>query len=381
MQTYEQVDNYMEKVGLKYVKDAKSLIAGLVLRVDKHYAEEVGRELNSRAEGLPADNASFYEMKNRYFEGSIFLSAAFDGGVFRHIGNMVIDNADRFKGEVLDLCCDCGIVTCFMAENNPESHFTGIDINESAIENAKQLAEKLGLNNVEFICKDVYELDLGKQFDAVTSFRSLLDAAEKQTKGLNYIGLRDEREETYKTAFTPFAEIVAKHLKPEGFFLSVERYTAEYGWLGWMQALAQQGIYANGESGLMRAQDISSVKEYSVTYAAKGEKTEPIEVFNEALSKQFKSGTGYDGGMAEFALYYDSTGEIEHTLIYKNNRVIHQYSLAYNEKGKLMYYDASNDTRKIKYINSKKEESVRSDIEKNLALYDENIYTVKQIKA
>lgn len=379
MQTYEQVDSYMEKVGLKYVKDAKSLMAGLIMRVDKKYAEEVARELNSRAEGLPADNASFYALKNKNLDGSIYISAAFDGGVFRHIGNIVIDCAENLKGNVLDLCCDCGIVTCFMAENNPESRFVGIDINESAIENAKKLAERLGLTNVEFICKDVYELDLGEKFDTVTSFRSLLDAADKQTKGLNYIGLRDEREETYKEAFTPFAQAIAKHLKPEGFVLSVERYTAEYGWLGWMKALAEQGIYATEESGLMRAQDISSVKEYSVTYAFAKDKTDPLEIYNASLSKQFKSGTGYDGGMAEFALYYDSTGEIENILVLKNNRVIHQYSLAYNEKGKLIYYDASNDKRRIKYINPKKEEIVRSDIDKNLKLYDENIYDIKYI--
>lgn len=379
MQTYEQVDRYMEKVGLKYIKDAKSLLAGLIMRVDKKYAEDVARELNSRAEGLPADNTSFYELKNRNLDGSIYLSAAFDGGVFRHIGNIVIDCAENLKGNVLDLCCDCGIVTCFMAENNPDTKFIGVDINETAVENAKKLAKRLELTNVEFICKDVYVLDLGGKFDAVTSFRSLLDVAEKQTKGLNYIGLRDEREETYKEAFTPFAAVIAKHLKPEGFVLSVERYTAEYGWLGWMKALAEQGIYATEESGLMRAQDISSIKEYSVTYAFSKDKTDPLEIYDASLSKQFKSGTGYDGSMAEFALYYDSVGEIENILVYKNNRVIHQYSLAYNEKEKLMYYDASNDSRKIKYFNAKKEENVRNDIDKNLKLYSEDIYSIKHI--
>ncbi len=381
MQTYEQVDNYMKEVGLKYVKDAKDLITGLAIRTDKAYTEEVVRELNSRAEGKPADSTSFYKLKNKNFDGSVFLSAAFDGGVFRHIGNIIIDNAERLGKEVLDLCCDCGIVTCFMAKNCPESHFTGIDINDSAVENAKKLAEKLGLTNVEFKCSDVYELDLGKKFDSVTSFRSLLDAAEKQTAGLNYIGLRSAREETYKKAFAPFADAVAKHLKEDGFVLSVERYTAEYGWLGWMEALAEQGIYATAESGLMRAQDISSVKEYSVTYAERENKTEPLEIFNTSLSKQFKTGTGYDGGMAEFALYYDSEGEISFVEVHRNNRVIHQYSIAHSKSGKGMYYDASNDIRKIKYFNLKKEESILKDIEKNLSLYDESIYEIKRFKA
>lgn len=381
MQTYEQVDSYMNEVGLKYVKDATSLLAGLIMRTDKKYAEEVAKQLNDRAQGLPVSNAEFYELKNRNLDGSIYISAAFDGGVFRHIGNMIIDCADRLSGEVLDLCCDCGIVTCFMAKNCPESHFTGIDINESAIENAKQLAERLGLTNVEFICADVYEMELGKQFDAVTSFRSLLDAADKETKGLNFIGYRKDREDSYQKAFAPFARAVSAHLKDNGFVLSVERYTAEYGWLGWMQALSEQGINATAESGLMRAQDISSVKEYSVTYAVKADGAAPLDVYNESLSKQFKSGTGYDGGMAEFALYYDSVDGIDFYEITKNNRVIHLYAIAHNEKGKGMYFDASNDNRKIKYYNVKKEENILKDIEKNLSLYDEDVYVIRRFSA
>lgn len=378
MKTYEQVENYMKEIGLRYFKNSNEFITSLALKTDKKYVNDVAEELNARAEGVPKDSSTFYALKNRGLEGSLCISAAFDGGVFRHIGNMIIDGADMFKGEVLDLCCDCGIVTCFMAKCFPESSFTAIDINEAAIKNAKELAEKVGVSNVEFICSDVYELDLKKQFDCVTSFRSLLDAADKMTKGLNYIGERAAREETYEKAFTPFAEVVSKHLKDGGSFLSVERYTAEYGWLGWLQALEAQGICATDGCELMRAQDISSVKEYSVTYAKKSGGKAALEVFNEALAKQFKSGTGYDGSMAEFALYYDSEGEIEICEIRnrKSGRIIHQFAFAAAKSGKRMYYDASNDIRKIKYYNEKKEESVRKDYRDKLSLYDETLYEV-----
>lgn len=379
MQVYEQVEEYMKTIGLKYIKNPQEFIAGLAMRTDKAYAQDMAAEFNSRAEGAPTNNAKFYQLKNRSLEGSVYISAAFDSGVFRHIGNIIIDVKDSLSGEVLDLCCDCGIVTCFMAKYIPDAHFVGVDINESAINNAKQLADWFGLTNVEFICQDVYELNLDKKFSAVTSFRSLLDAAEKKTKGLNFIGNRNEREESYKEAFSDFADAVERHLEENGFFLSVERYTAEYGWLGWMNALNEKGIYADGRSCLMRAQDISSVKEYSVTYATKGgEKTEPLEVFNESMAKQFKSGTGYDGSMAEFALYYDSEGEIELYDVIKKNRVIHQFAFALSKKGKGMYYDASNDVRKIKYYNSKKEEQIRRDFENKLALYDPEIYDIKK---
>ncbi len=376
MQVYPQVEEYMNKIGLKYIKNGNEFIAGLAMRTDRAYAKEMAAELNSRAEGAPKNNTRFYELKNRSLEGSVYISAAFDSGVFRHIGNIIIDCGEKLGGKVLDLCCDCGIVTCFMAKNFPESHFVGIDINESAIKNAKELAEWFGLSNVEFVCSDVYELDLGEKFNAVTSFRSLLDAADKKTKGLNFIGDRDKREESYKEAFSDFADAVDRHLADDGFVLSVERYTAEYGWLGWMAALGEKGIYATADSHLMRAQDISSVKEYSVTYAKRDEKTDALEVFTEAMAKDFKAGTGYDGGMAEFAIYYDSDGEIKLYDVIKNNRVIHQFAFAVSKKGKGMYYDASNDNRKIKYYNMKKHETMLSDFEKKLALYDRDVYEV-----
>ena len=371
MIAYEQVEEYMKEVGLKYIKNSNDFITGLAYRTDKQYAQDMIYELNSRGEGAPVDNSHFYELKNRSLEGSIYVSAAFDGGVFRHIGNIVIDNAELFKGDVLDLCCDCGIVTCFMAKQYPDVSFVGVDINEGAINNAKALAEKLGVSNVEFVCADAFELDLERKFSVVTSFRSLLDACELKTQGLNFVGYRPEREETYKTAFSDFAKTVKKHLADDGVVISIERYTAEYGWLGWMEALYDEGLKLNSDKcAEMQAQDLSGTKDYSVTFASAEYAAAPLEAFEAVLSKKFKSGTGYDKGMAEFALFYDSEGEIEFTDVIKGRRTIHQYAFATAKNGKRMYFDAANNNRKIKYYNEKKEDKVRADFEAKMKLYD-----------
>ncbi len=379
MQVYPQVEEYMKTVGLKYIKNSQDFLGGLAYLTSRSYATEVATLLNSRAEGEPVDNSKFYELKNDTPVASIYISAAFDSGVFRHIGNMLIDSAESLKGEVLDMACDCGIVTCFMAKQFPESHFVGVDINEKAVENAKALAEKLGVTNAEFLCEDVYEMDLGRQFDEVTSFRCLLDVADKYTKPLAFIGERSSREAKYQEAFSAYAKAVSKHLRDGGSVISVERYTADYGWLGWMQALNAEGINCTDGCTLMRAQDISSVKEYSVTFGVKGEGSSALDAYNEALAKQFKSGTGYDGGMAEFALYYDCDGEIEMTEVYKKDRVVHVFAFATAKNGKRMYYDASPDVRKIKYYNEKKEENMRKDYEMKLGLFDKEVYKFKEI--
>lgn len=379
MIAYEQVEYYMKEVGLKYIKTPNDFIAGLAMKTDKQYAQDMAYELNSRGEGAPVDNSHFYELKNRSLDGSIYVSAAFDGGVFRHIGNLTIDNAELFGGSVLDLCCDCGIVTCFMARQFPETQFMGIDINEGAIENAKALAERLGVTNADFVCANVFELDLGRKFDCVTSFRSLLDACELTTQGLNFVGYRPEREDTYKEAFSGFAKTVAKHLDENGTLISVERYTAEYGWLGWMLALSDCGMKLDTEKcAQMQAQDISGTKDYSVTFAGFKYDGEALDTFDSVLARNFKSGTGYAGGMAEFALYYDSEGEIEFTDVIKGRRTIHQYAFATAKSGKRMYYDAANNNRKIKYYNDKKEQRMRDDFDAKLKLYDEDKFEIKK---
>lgn len=380
MKTYEQVEEYMKTVGLKYIKNSNDFFTGLArVTMDKDYTMEVARVLNARAEGAPTDNSEFYQLKNKIFDASIYISAAFDGGVFRHIGNMVMDHSELFVGNVLDMGCDCGIVTCFMAKCYPDVSFTGVDINEKAIDNAKALAEKLEINNVSFECIDIYQMNDDVEYDTITSFRVLLDIADDYARHLPFVGKRDEREAAYENAFSKYAEVISKCLKDNGQLLTVERYTAEYGWLGWLQALSAQGINAVEGCELMRAQDISSTKEYSVTFAKKqSSDTTPIDAFNAVMAKDFKTGAGYDGGMAEFVLYYDSEGEIEFTDVLKKDRVIHQYAFATAKSGKRMFFDAAADSRKIKYYNEKKEDKMIRDYEGKIALYDPEKYSINK---
>lgn len=377
MKVYEQVESYMQKVGLKYIKNSNEFIAGLAYRTDKNYATKVATELNARGTGYSSGNAVFYKMKNESLEASIYISAAFDGGLFRHLGNLIIDNPELFKGRIIDMGCDCGIVTCFIAQMYPQCKITGVDINESAVENARRLAEKLEISNVDFVCADVYEYRAEEKADTVCSFRGLLDICYAKTSSLPFFGEREKRENMYCEAFTDFAKSVSENLNEKGNVLSVERYTADYGWLGWMLALENQGISTVPEKCMeMRASDISSVKDYSVTFACKSDGAKASETINAVLSRNFKSGTGYDGYMAEFALYYDADENIEFYDIFDGEKIIHQFACAKSKNGKYMYYDANANKKKIKYINVKKKENADKNLEDNLSLYSDEKYKI-----
>lgn len=380
MKTYEQVDQYMQEVGLKYIKSSNEFIAGLAYRTDKNYATKIAEELNSRANRSNSSNMVFYKMKNESLEGSIYISAAFDGGLFRHLGNLIIDNADCFKGTVIDYACDCGIVTCFIARMNPDSHIIGIDVNSSAIDNANALAKKLGVTNVEFVCGDVFEYVAENKADCACSFRSLLDVCMARTNDLPFFGERAWREAQYKNAFSDYANVIANNLKDDGKLISVERYTADYGLLGWMMALEEAGVSTTADRCMeMRAADLSSVKDYSVTFGVKdNQKDKALLTLEDVLSRSFKSGTGYDSYMAEFAFYYDSDGEKRFYDIYKGEKLLHQFGSATAKSGKVMYYEASGNKKRIKYANAKKKDTLDKNLQDNLAIYNADEFKIKE---
>jgi SAM-dependent methyltransferase len=73
---------------------------------------------------------------------------------------------------LLDVGCDNGVLTCFYAKLFPDSEVVGIDLYESSIDRAKELAEKLSLNNVSFQVLNLNQAPdafRGPPFDIVTA--------------------------------------------------------------------------------------------------------------------------------------------------------------------------------------------------------------------
>ena len=70
---------------------------------------------------------------------------------------------------ILDIGCNIGITTCFLATRHPEATIIGIDCSGEAIACAKKLAAKLNLTNVEFIEADVLALPDGLKGQNSTS--------------------------------------------------------------------------------------------------------------------------------------------------------------------------------------------------------------------
>jgi 2-polyprenyl-3-methyl-5-hydroxy-6-metoxy-1,4-benzoquinol methylase len=79
---------------------------------------------------------------------------------------------------VLDIGCGSGRAVCRMAEEFPNSWFTGYDLCEDAVANARAEADQKGLKNVSFEKRDVSQLGEKEKFDLITAFDAIHDQAK-----------------------------------------------------------------------------------------------------------------------------------------------------------------------------------------------------------
>ena len=84
---------------------------------------------------------------------------------------------------VLDIGCGQGRALLHLAEKYPESSFLGFDLSASALNEARQIAQSKGLENVFFKVRDLTHFDAEAEqtaFDLVTAFDAIHDQAAPQ---------------------------------------------------------------------------------------------------------------------------------------------------------------------------------------------------------
>jgi 16S rRNA (guanine1207-N2)-methyltransferase len=101
------------------------------------------------------------------------LSFVSDAGVFSKqgidYGSRVLIEAVDFpeNAEILDVGCGYGPIGLTAAKLAPAGRVTMIDINERAVELARENAERNRINNVTILQSDLFQAVQGKRFDVI----------------------------------------------------------------------------------------------------------------------------------------------------------------------------------------------------------------------
>lgn len=66
-------------------------------------------------------STEFYDFKNQNIDVSTVISENFDSEILRQFCNYLYDYKDYIKGDILDIGCESGYMTAFLAMYFPEA--------------------------------------------------------------------------------------------------------------------------------------------------------------------------------------------------------------------------------------------------------------------
>ncbi|NTW72224.1 MAG: class I SAM-dependent methyltransferase [Eubacteriaceae bacterium] len=240
------INDYLEEIDLKPSPDHRRFWEDLYLK----YGNIVGNRLieifSLRSE--EANNQDIYEVKNETLALSLDF-AKYSADLYRRYFEWFIKRTKRSYRLILDIGCDNGIVTCFLAILFPDAEIMGIDIGENGIKCARQLAKRLNLTNITFYKIDwlqIKEHFPNCQFDLINSLRSfheISDFPDEKYWSLNDLAGSDRNQENQE-AYRLVSELLAEE---ESDFFACERLTTAGEVVSWIERLKQTGLYVKWE--------------------------------------------------------------------------------------------------------------------------------------
>lgn len=166
------VIDYLNQLKLKPSKNFRQFWNDLEYQHGRRAIAPLKEAMSQRNPGATTND--IYVLKNQNLKLSLDF-AKYSADLYRRFFDWLVARPHPQAGRLLDVGCDNGIVTCFIASLFPESEVVGVDIEPQAVACAEELANRLGLTNVRFFQSDVRQLDTlldARSFDRILSVRS-----------------------------------------------------------------------------------------------------------------------------------------------------------------------------------------------------------------
>lgn len=181
---------------------------------------------------------------NQSLQMSLLAASFYDRVFFRRAMEALLRYEQFFAGDILDMGCGNGILTCFLARIHPDASVTGLDLSQAAVSAARELAGRLQADNVRFACSQApgqKKYEKNDYHDTVFSCRTVHENVkwkplieEKKEAPLSI----EEQAKRYEGYVKELSTLV----KPQGYLVSIERCEEDDVCAGLVRALAGAGL-------------------------------------------------------------------------------------------------------------------------------------------
>lgn len=236
---------YLEEIGFKRSRGKY----GLNRRFNEVFGPSRGEQLYKTFLKFEGRSPEFYDFKNSDPDISKCFSEAYDGDIFRSACNYIASHGEYFGKTILEVGCDTGYMTGFLAKSFPNSKIVSIDRNEAAIKLAKSRIDSMNIKNVQFLNCSLE--DITDEYDTVFCMRTIQENRDKSVHAYEGEVITFQFDQCARLT-APYTKQLLSRLKSHGYLCVFERVGHDPLMCGWLLCLN------NNECGLIS----SSYSEY-----------------------------------------------------------------------------------------------------------------------
>lgn len=203
---------------------------GLIRSLTKVFGAEKAETIFDHLLGIEGRPVDFYEFMNSDPEISRCLSESFDGEILKNECNFISENKKYFGNSILEVGCNNGYITGFLAQLFPDARIVAIDRSTNALRIAKERMMKMGIQNVEFL--NCTPEELNDKFDTVLSMRTVRENMISEAEPF-YGEPLFLQIECYKELTEKYTEALVTRLNENGTLLAFERIQNDALLCGW----------------------------------------------------------------------------------------------------------------------------------------------------
>ncbi|NCC61808.1 MAG: methyltransferase domain-containing protein [Verrucomicrobiae bacterium] len=316
--TSDFVIQYLNRIKLAPVKSMNKFIDILYKKHDPEIVTQFF-DLTDDEENERSDE-EFYRLKNHTLDLSIDF-ARYSTDLYRRYFDWLYSLRHEEPRRILDVGCENGIATCFLATLFPDAEVIGIDISEAAIMRANELKARLGLDNITFRQADAREIDqmFGEEkFDWITAARMLNEICDFNFEPTHFWWVADltdyepSQEET--AVLLDFGQKITDKLSDKGKFLVADTIISSASCYLFAKVLEQSGLHLNDEQcTLLHFQELGDEKKMPVMMFEKHNEDKVqlrtfLNLFSTTNVQVILQNAAYKDDDAE-KVFYDLTGK------------------------------------------------------------------------